>query len=152
MAKPLEIEVQASNGASDYGNKFGEPVVVGFTRSFGLQLPSGERREWIKPIMFSGGIGFLDASYTTKQASAPRMRSLWPLAGHTLPPDATPSLILSVTRWPGPSSWDVGGQDWRPCVSVSSRLSQAPSRFVGRGLMGLSLRVMGCVMGGVMGV
>ena len=28
------ILIQASNGASDYGNKFGEPIILGFTRSF----------------------------------------------------------------------------------------------------------------------
>ena len=66
LASPLEIEIEASNGASDYGNKFGEPVVQGFTRSFGLRLPSGERREWIKPIMFSGGIGKMDHHHVTK--------------------------------------------------------------------------------------
>ncbi|XP_068701529.1 phosphoribosylformylglycinamidine synthase-like [Montipora foliosa] len=60
MAPPLEIAVEASNGASDYGNKFGEPVLAGFARSFGMMLPSGERREWVKPIMFSGGIGMID--------------------------------------------------------------------------------------------
>jgi len=67
LASPLEIEIQASNGASDYGNKFGEPVIQGYTRSFGLRLPGGERREWIKPIMFSAGIGQLDAEHTAKQ-------------------------------------------------------------------------------------
>ncbi|MGW8266681.1 MAG: phosphoribosylformylglycinamidine synthase, partial [Longimicrobiales bacterium] len=61
LASPLEIEIEASNGASDYGNKFGEPVIQGYTRSFGLRIPNGERREWIKPIMFSGGIGQMDA-------------------------------------------------------------------------------------------
>jgi phosphoribosylformylglycinamidine synthase len=66
LASPLQIEVEASNGASDYGNKFGEPVIQGFTRSFGLRLPDGERREWIKPIMFSGGIGQMDARHTKK--------------------------------------------------------------------------------------
>jgi len=60
MAPALEVAVQASNGASDYGNKFGEPVITGFARSFGMKMPDGERREWIKPIMFSGGIGMLD--------------------------------------------------------------------------------------------
>lgn len=59
MALPLQIEIDASNGASDYGNKFGEPVLVGFTRSYGQRLTNGERREYIKPIMFSGGIGQL---------------------------------------------------------------------------------------------
>src|SRR3990172_2838240 len=68
LASPLQIEVEASNGASDYGNKFGEPVIQGFTRSFGLRLPDGERREWIKPIMFSAGVGQMDARHTDKKA------------------------------------------------------------------------------------
>jgi phosphoribosylformylglycinamidine synthase len=66
LALPLQIEVEASNGASDYGNKFGEPLIQGFTRSFGLRLPDGERREWLKPIMFSGGIGQMDNRHTIK--------------------------------------------------------------------------------------
>jgi phosphoribosylformylglycinamidine synthase len=69
LASPLQIEIEASNGASDYGNKFGEPVIQGFTRSFGLRLPDGERREWIKPIMFSGGVGQLDSRHTEKQVA-----------------------------------------------------------------------------------
>lgn len=68
LASPLRIEIEASNGASDYGNKFGEPVIQGFTRSFGLRLPDGERREWVKPIMFTGGIGQIDARHTEKIA------------------------------------------------------------------------------------
>jgi len=73
LASPLEIEIEASNGASDYGNKFGEPVIQGYTRSFGLRIPNGERREWIKPIMFSGGIGQMDALHREKEAPAPEM-------------------------------------------------------------------------------
>ena len=66
LASPLRIEIEASNGASDYGNKFGEPVIQGFTRSFGLRQPDGERREWIKPIMFSAGVGQMDSRHTKK--------------------------------------------------------------------------------------
>ncbi len=73
LASPLEIEIEASNGASDYGNKFGEPVIAGYTRSFGQRLPSGERREWIKPIMFSGGIGQMDSRHAVKGAPEPGM-------------------------------------------------------------------------------
>ncbi len=73
LASPLEIAIEASNGASDYGNKFGEPVIQGFTRAFGLRSPNGERREWIKPIMFSGGIGQIDARHVEKDAPAPAM-------------------------------------------------------------------------------
>jgi len=73
LASPLQIEIEASNGASDYGNKFGEPVIQGYTRSFGLRLPNGERREWIKPIMFTGGIGQIDARHTEKDSPEPEM-------------------------------------------------------------------------------
>lgn len=66
LALPLDIEIDASNGASDYGNKYGEPVVAGFTRSFGQRLPSGERIEWIKPIMFTAGVGMLDSRHSVK--------------------------------------------------------------------------------------
>ncbi len=66
LASPLQIEIEASNGASDYGNKFGEPVIQGFTRSFGMRLPDGERREWVKPIMFTGGIGQIDNRHVEK--------------------------------------------------------------------------------------
>lgn len=66
FAPPVEIAVEASNGASDYGNKFGEPVISGFARSFGL-VQGEERREYIKPIMFSGGIGSMDGDMIDKQ-------------------------------------------------------------------------------------
>ncbi|XP_029462717.1 phosphoribosylformylglycinamidine synthase [Rhinatrema bivittatum] len=67
FARPLEVAIEASNGASDYGNKFGEPVLAGFARSFGLQMPGGERKEWIKPIMFSGGVGSMEDSHVKKE-------------------------------------------------------------------------------------
>jgi len=60
---------QASNGASDYGNKFGEPIITGFSRSFGMRLPSGERREWVKPIMFTSGLGTIDSTHVDKEAA-----------------------------------------------------------------------------------
>ena len=66
LASPLTIEIRASDGASDYGNKFGEPVILGFTRSFDQKLPVGERWAWIKPIMFTGGIGQIDATHIEK--------------------------------------------------------------------------------------
>ncbi len=67
LASPLTIEIRASDGASDYGNKFGEPVILGFTRSFDQRLPGGERWAWIKPIMFTGGIGQIDARHIEKE-------------------------------------------------------------------------------------
>lgn len=73
FARPLEVAIEASNGASDYGNKFGEPVLAGFARSFGLRLPSGERREWVKPIMFSAGIGSMEDIHQKKEMPEPGM-------------------------------------------------------------------------------
>ena len=66
LASSLAMEIRASDGASDYGNKFGEPVVLGFTRSFDQKLPTGERWGWIKKIMFTGGIGQIDARHVEK--------------------------------------------------------------------------------------
>lgn len=67
LATPLEIEIEASNGASDYGNKFGEPLIQGFTRSFDMRLQNGERWAFLKPIMFTGGVGQIDALLTEKK-------------------------------------------------------------------------------------
>jgi len=67
LASPLEILIEASNGASDYGNKFGEPIIQGFVRTFEQILPDNERRGWVKPIMFTGGIGQIDARHTKKE-------------------------------------------------------------------------------------
>ncbi len=74
LASPLKIIIRESDGSSDYGNKFGEPVIQGFTRTFGLRLPDGERREWVKPIMFTGGIGQIDHRHVRKEEPEPGMK------------------------------------------------------------------------------
>ncbi len=55
-ASPRKILIEASNGCSSYGNKFGEAVICGFARTFGL-IVDGQRREFLKPILFSAGQG-----------------------------------------------------------------------------------------------
>jgi len=75
FALPLDICIEASNGASDYGNKFGEPVITGFSRSFGVVIDGcDERREWIKPIMFSGGIGTIEDEHILKEKPCKGMK------------------------------------------------------------------------------
>lgn len=64
--KPIKIIIEASNGASDYGNKFGEPVISGFAISYGLKNAENIRDEYVKPIMFSGGLGSMRASHRDK--------------------------------------------------------------------------------------
>ncbi|XP_073951464.1 phosphoribosylformylglycinamidine synthase [Choristoneura fumiferana] len=66
FASPLQIIIEASNGASDYGNKFGEPVITGFVQSYGLKNGDNIREEFVKPIMFSGGIGYMPHSMIKK--------------------------------------------------------------------------------------
>ncbi len=74
LAQPLQIAIDASNGASDYGNKFGEPVILGFARSVRIALPgTAERREYIKPIMFTAGIGHIDDDHIVKGEGEPGM-------------------------------------------------------------------------------
>ncbi|TKY56772.1 phosphoribosylformylglycinamidine synthase [Spatholobus suberectus] len=36
----VETLLDSSNGASDYGNKFGEPLIQGFCRTIGMRLSS----------------------------------------------------------------------------------------------------------------
>lgn len=55
---PKKLLIEASNGASDYGNKIGEPVTQGFTRSFGMKL-NDKHYEYIKPIMYSASNGYI---------------------------------------------------------------------------------------------
>ncbi|XP_034668475.1 phosphoribosylformylglycinamidine synthase [Drosophila subobscura] len=68
FASPLQILIEASNGASDYGNKFGEPVISGFALSYGLKnaADDSQRDEYVKPIMFSGGLGTMPAAMREK--------------------------------------------------------------------------------------
>lgn len=54
--KAYKILTEASDGASDYGNKIGEPIILGFVRSF-KQIIESQVFEWDKPIMFTAGIG-----------------------------------------------------------------------------------------------
>lgn len=62
---PMDLLIQASNGASDYGNKVGEPIIGGFTRSFECNY-YGNQIGYVKPIMFSAGIGLVSDNHLTK--------------------------------------------------------------------------------------
>ncbi|MCX6247759.1 MAG: phosphoribosylformylglycinamidine synthase [Bacteroidetes bacterium] len=54
---PEEILIKASNGASDFGNKFGQPLICGSVLTF--EHESGEQIfGFDKVIMLAGGIGF----------------------------------------------------------------------------------------------
>ena len=76
---PTNILIEASNGASDYGNKIGEPIIGGFTRSFGQEFEydsnvydrenstKTEHIEWVKPIMFTAGIGSINHKHLYKK-------------------------------------------------------------------------------------
>ena len=48
---------QASNGASDFGNKFGQPLICGSVLTFEHQ-ENGEKYAYDKVIMLAGGVGY----------------------------------------------------------------------------------------------
>lgn len=54
---PKDILIKASNGASDYGNKFGQPLICGSVLTFEHE-ESQETIAFDKVIMLAGGIGF----------------------------------------------------------------------------------------------
>ena len=64
-ASALRILIEGSNGVSAYGNEYGEPLIVGFTRAFDQKI-AGERRAYGKPILFSAGIGRIEEDHAQK--------------------------------------------------------------------------------------
>ena len=74
---PMDILIKASNGASDFGNKFGQPLIAGSVLTFEHEeTPSnspdrGEQKNrklgFDKVIMLAGGIGYGKADQAIKQ-------------------------------------------------------------------------------------
>ena len=54
---PEQILIKASNGASDFGNKFGQPLITGSVLTFEHQ-EGNERYAYDKVIMLAGGVGY----------------------------------------------------------------------------------------------
>ena len=54
---PEQILIKASNGASDFGNKFGQPLITGSVLTF-EHSENGEDYGYDKVIMLAGGVGY----------------------------------------------------------------------------------------------
>ncbi len=69
---PMDILIKASNGASDFGNKFGQPLIVGSVLTFEHQetvtssAVEARRLGYDKVIMQAGGIGYGKAEQAIK--------------------------------------------------------------------------------------
>ncbi|MFT5217686.1 MAG: phosphoribosylformylglycinamidine synthase, partial [Glaciecola sp.] len=62
---PLDILIKASNGASDFGNKFGQPLITGSVLTFENQTDN-RKLAYDKVIMQAGGIGYGKADQAIK--------------------------------------------------------------------------------------
>lgn len=63
---PMDILIKASNGATDFGNKFGQPLITGSVLTFEHEEHS-RKLGFDKVIMLAGGIGYGKASQAQKQ-------------------------------------------------------------------------------------
>jgi phosphoribosylformylglycinamidine synthase len=63
---PEEILIRASNGASDFGNKFGQPLICGSLLTF-EHTENGRNFGYDKVIMLAGGIGYARKSDSLKE-------------------------------------------------------------------------------------
>jgi phosphoribosylformylglycinamidine synthase len=54
---PMDILIKASNGASDFGNKFGQPLICGSVLTF-EHFEQAKKYGFDKVIMLAGGVGF----------------------------------------------------------------------------------------------
>ena len=62
---PMDILIKASNGASDFGNKFGQPLITGSVLTF-EHTEENRRLAYDKVIMQAGGIGYGKANQAIK--------------------------------------------------------------------------------------
>lgn len=67
---PEEILIKASNGASDFGNKFGQPLICGSVLTF-EHKEGKEAFAYDKVIMLAGGVGFAAKRDAIKGEPAP---------------------------------------------------------------------------------
>lgn len=67
---PLEILIKASNGASDFGNKFGQPLINGSLFTF-EHFASERKYGFDKVIMQAGGIGYAKKEDAEKEIPMP---------------------------------------------------------------------------------
>ena len=63
---PMDILIKASNGASDFGNKFGQPLISGSVLTFEHE-EDARKLGYDKVIMQAGGIGFGKAEQSIKK-------------------------------------------------------------------------------------
>jgi phosphoribosylformylglycinamidine synthase len=62
---PEQILIKASNGASDFGNKFGQPLICGSLFTFEHQ-EGGQLWAFDKVIMLAGGVGYANKKHSLK--------------------------------------------------------------------------------------
>jgi len=67
---PDEILIKASNGASDFGNKFGQPLICGSCFTF-EHFENGKKYAFDKVIMLAGGVGFAKKKDSLKDIPKP---------------------------------------------------------------------------------
>ena len=63
---PIDILIKASNGASDFGNKFGQPLIAGSLLTF-EHKENNEMLGFDKVIMLAGGIGYAKREHAQKR-------------------------------------------------------------------------------------
>ena len=69
---PEQILINASNGASDFGNKFGQPLICGSLLTFEHQEEEGDTKyAYDKVIMLAGGVGYGTKRDCLKKAPQP---------------------------------------------------------------------------------
>ena len=118
FASPLKIMIEASNGASDNCNCFGNPVILGTARSF-EQLVGKTHYGYRKTVMAAGSFGYIDESHINKKKSERRM-----LVVQT----GGPAFPIGVGGGSG-SSLNAGGQE----VQLDFNSVQRDDAFTERG-------------------
>lgn len=74
IASALDIMIEGPLGAASFNNEFGRPNILGYFRTFEMQLEGSERatlRGYHKPIMIAGGLGNIRRMHVEKAQVPP---------------------------------------------------------------------------------
>jgi phosphoribosylformylglycinamidine synthase len=107
IASALDIMIEGPVGGAAFNNEFGRPGILGYFRTFELEV-AGEVRGFHKPVMLAGGLGNIRLGHVAK-AGIPAGAPLIVLGG--------PSLLIGLG---GGAASSVGQGDMRAELDFAS--------------------------------
>ena len=124
---PEQILIKASNGASDFGNKFGQPLITGSLLTFEHQ-ENDEKYAYDKVIMLAGGVGYGTKRDCLKKEPQPgnKVAAIAMVSSSTPSSAPTPRCRSAPTTSCAPS-WRRTTTPWYPSTTTDRQATSTVS-------------------------